>query len=71
MNDSDDDQYGSDEHPRHYPRPGQGLMNELHPEQNDLHYLVDDENSKGVFTHVYRDAAKAGTQNAVAGAQPG
>jgi hypothetical protein len=52
--DSDDDQYGSDEHPSHYPRPGQGLMSTLPPEKNDLHYLVDEENSRGVFTHVYQ-----------------
>jgi len=52
--DSDDDQYGSDEHPSHYPRPGQGLMSTLPPEKNDLHFLVDEENSKGVFTHVYQ-----------------
>jgi hypothetical protein len=52
--DSDDDLYGSDEHPSHYPRPGQGLMSTLPPEKNDLHYLVDEENSRGVFTHVYQ-----------------
>ena len=52
--DDDDDQYGSDEHPSHYPRPGQGLMSTLPPEKNDLHYLVDEENSRGVFTHVYQ-----------------
>ena len=52
--DSDDDQYGSDEHPSHYPRPGQGLMSTLPPEKNDLHYLVDEDNSRGVFTHVYQ-----------------
>jgi hypothetical protein len=52
--DSDDDQYGSDEHPSHYPRPGQGLMSTLPPEKEDLHYLVDEENSRGVFTHVYQ-----------------
>lgn len=69
MNDSDDDQYGSDEHPKHYPRPGQGLMNELHSEKNDLHFLVDDENSKGVFTHIYRDEAITGAQDAKPGAE--
>jgi hypothetical protein len=56
--DSDDDRYGSDEHPSHYPRPGQGLMSSLPPEKEDLHYLVDEENSRGVFTHVYQVDAK-------------
>lgn len=58
--DSDDDRYGSDEHPSHYPRPGQGLMSSLPPEKEDLHYLVDEENSKGVFTHVYQVDATTG-----------
>jgi hypothetical protein len=58
--DSDDDKYGSDEHPSHYPRPGQGLMSSLPPEKEDLHYLVDEENSRGVFTHVYQVDAKTG-----------
>jgi hypothetical protein len=29
-------------------------MSTLPPEMNDLHYLVDEENSRGVFTHVYQ-----------------
>jgi hypothetical protein len=29
-------------------------MSTLPPEKNDLHYLVDEENSRGVFTHVYQ-----------------
>jgi hypothetical protein len=58
--DSDDDRYGSDEHPSHYPRPGQGLMSSLPPEKEDLRYLVDEENSRGVFTHVYQVDAKTG-----------
>jgi hypothetical protein len=29
-------------------------MSTLPPERNDLHYLVDEENSRGVFTHVYQ-----------------
>ena len=60
----DSDGYGSDEHPAHYPRPGHGLMKELGPESADLHYLVDDENSKGVFTHLYKDDPPAATVGA-------
>lgn len=67
--DSDDDQYGSDEHPSHYPRPGQGLMSTLPPEKNDLHYLVDEENSRGVFTHVYRADEKTEGAGASGGAE--
>jgi len=29
-------------------------MSTLPPEKNDLRYLVDEENSRGVFTHVYQ-----------------
>ena len=67
--DSDDDRYGSDEHPSHYPRPGQGLMSTLPPEKEDLHYLVDDENSRGVFTHVYQTDPKAEDQGASLGVE--
>lgn len=52
-----------DEHPPHYPRPGYGLMRELPPESEDLHWLVDDEDKYGVFTHMYQvdpQAADAG-----------
>lgn len=62
----DSDGYGSDEHPRHYPRPGHGLMRELGPESADVHYLVDDENSKGVFTHLYRVDEQPATAGASA-----
>ena len=34
-------------------------MSTLPPEKNDLHYLVDEENSRGVFTHVYQADANA------------
>lgn len=34
-------------------------MSTLPPEKNDLHYLVDEENSRGVFTHVYQADTKA------------
>ena len=33
-------------------------MSTLPPEKNDLHYLVDEENSRGVFTHVYQADGK-------------
>ena len=29
-------------------------MSTLPPEKEDLHYLVDEKNSRGVFTHVYQ-----------------
>lgn len=64
-----DDQYGSDEHPAHYPRPGQGLMSILPPEKEDLHYLVDDENSRGVFMHVYQEDPKKESEGASVGAE--
>lgn len=67
--DSDDDRYGSDEHPPHYPRPGQGLMSTLPPEKEDLHYLVDEENSRGVYTHVYKEDAKTEAAAATGGAE--
>jgi hypothetical protein len=50
----DDATYGPDVHPENYPRPGQGLMSTLPPEQDDLDYLVDDNDEHGVFTHVYQ-----------------
>ena len=55
--------YGPDEHPPHYPRPGQGLMSTLPPEQEDLQWLVDDSDRFGVFSHLYQvdpQAANAG-----------
>lgn len=67
--DSDDDRYGSDEHPSHYPRPGQGLMSTLPPEKEDLHYLVDDENSRGVFTHIYQPDPKTEVAETSVGAE--
>ncbi|KAK3679219.1 hypothetical protein LTR78_000780 [Recurvomyces mirabilis] len=42
------------EHPPTYPRPGYGLMQTLPPEQEDLEYLVDDDDKSGAFTHLYR-----------------
>jgi len=61
-----EDGYGSDEHPSRYPRPGHGLMSTLPPESEDLHYIVDDDNSRGVFTHLYQVEPEATT-----GAAPG
>ncbi|GAB7366420.1 hypothetical protein MBLNU230_g8217t1 [Neophaeotheca triangularis] len=44
--------YTPDVHPPHYPRPGYGLMATLPPDDED-ETLVDDQNSLGVFSHVY------------------
>lgn len=49
----EDNAYGSDVHPSHYPRPGFGLMATLPPDWED-ETLVDDKNSVGVFSHIYR-----------------
>ncbi|KAK6441412.1 hypothetical protein LTR95_002360 [Oleoguttula sp. CCFEE 5521] len=68
MNNSDDG-YGSDTHPSHYPRPGQGFMSTLPPESEDLHFLVDDESSRGVFTHLYQAGTGAENGATSAGAQ--
>ena len=68
MEDSEDG-YGSDEHPSHYPRPGQGFMATLPPDKEDEHYLVDEDNSRQVFTHIYQvdpKAANAGLSVAAA-----
>ncbi|KAK4956271.1 hypothetical protein LTR10_005792 [Elasticomyces elasticus] len=43
-----------DEHPLNYVRPGYGLMRTLPPEQEDLQWLVDDDDRYGVFTHMYQ-----------------
>lgn len=52
---ADDTRYPvPDEHPTHYVRPGQGLMQNLPPEQNDMHYLVDDDRFQ-VFSHYHID----------------
>ncbi|KAM0720915.1 hypothetical protein Q7P37_003200 [Cladosporium fusiforme] len=67
--DDSDHEYGSDEHPPHYPRPGQGFMSTLPPEKEDLHYLVDEENSKGVFTHVYQEEQKVQERDVNGGAE--
>ena len=53
-NDDEPEGYGADVHPPSYPRPGQGLMKTLPPEQEDLQWLVDDDDRYGVFTHLYQ-----------------
>jgi hypothetical protein len=65
---SSEDGYGSDEHPSHYPRPGRGFMSTLPPESEDLHYLVDDDNSLGVFTHLYQTGPDGTSAGAARGA---
>lgn len=50
-------------HPPHYPRPGHGLMRTLPPEQEDLQWLVEDDDRYGAFSHYYQansTAANAG-----------
>jgi len=42
------------DHPPTYPRPGYGLMKTLPPEQEDLQWLVEDDNRFGVFSHMYQ-----------------
>ncbi|KAK4570456.1 hypothetical protein LTR86_002536 [Recurvomyces mirabilis] len=49
-----EDEFVPAEHPPTYPRPGYGLMQTLPPEQEDLEYLVDDDDKSGAFTHLYR-----------------
>lgn len=59
-------QYGPNVHPPNYPRPGHGLMRTLPPEQQDLHWLVEEEDRYGVFSHMYQvdpRAANAGMHN--------
>ena len=52
---ADDPRYPvPDEHPAHYVRPGQGLMRNLPPEQEDSQYLVDDDRYQ-VFSHYHVD----------------
>jgi hypothetical protein len=41
-------------HPPTYPRPGHGLMRTLPPEQEDLQWLVEDEDRYGAFAHFYQ-----------------
>lgn len=60
---ADDANYGPEVHPPNYPRPGQGLMKSLPPEQEDLQWLVEDDDRFGVFTHLYQADATAGAAN--------
>ena len=60
---ADQHNYGPNVHPPNYPRPGHGLMRTLPPEQEDLQWLVDDDDRFGVFSHMYQvdpRAANAG-----------
>lgn len=41
-------------HPPHYPRPGHGLMQTLPREQEDLQWLVEDDDRYGAFSHYYQ-----------------
>ncbi|KAK5169518.1 uncharacterized protein LTR77_005494 [Saxophila tyrrhenica] len=41
-------------HPPNYPRPGHGLMRTLPPEQEDLQWLVEDDDRYGAFSHYYQ-----------------
>lgn len=57
------EEYVPEDHPANYPRPGYGLMRTLPPEQEDLQWLVDEDDKYGVFSHVYQvdsQAANAG-----------
>lgn len=63
MHPSEQHSYGPDVHPPNYPRPGHGLMRTLPPEQEDLQWLVDEDDRYGVFSHMYQvdpRAANAG-----------
>ncbi|CAK4030476.1 SWM histone demethylase complex subunit phf1 [Lecanosticta acicola] len=51
----DEEEYDEDVHPPNYPRPGQGLLSTLPPEQEDLQWLVENDDKHGVFTHIYQD----------------
>jgi hypothetical protein len=44
-------------------------MSSLPHEKEDLHYLVDEENSRGVFTHVYQVDPKAEDAGVADGAE--
>lgn len=58
-NADDEENDGYADHPPTYPRPGQGLMKTLPPEQEDLQWLVEDEDRFGVFSHMYQVDAQA------------
>lgn len=65
-------EYVPEGHPVNYPRPGHGLMRTLPPEQEDLQWLVDDDDRYGVFSHMYQvdpQAANAGMNGGMGPAQ--
>ncbi|KAK5135232.1 hypothetical protein LTR08_005482 [Meristemomyces frigidus] len=55
----EDENDGYDDHPPTYPRPGHGLMKTMPPEQDDLQWLVEEDDRFGVFTHMYQVDAQA------------
>ena len=55
----EDENDGYDDHPPTYPRPGHGLMKTLPPEQEDLQWLVEEDDRFGVFSHLYQVDAQA------------
>ncbi|KAK4541179.1 hypothetical protein LTR36_008253 [Oleoguttula mirabilis] len=55
----EDENDGYEDHPPTYPRPGHGLMKTLPPEQEDLQWLVEDDDRFGVFSHLYQVDAQA------------
>lgn len=66
------EEYVPEDHPANYPRPGYGLMRTLPPEQEDLQWLVDEDDRFGVFSHVYQvdsHAASAGMNTGMGQAQ--
>ena len=66
------EEYVPEDHPANYPRPGYGLMRTLPPEQEDLQWLVDEDDKFGVFSHVYQvdsHAANAGMNAGMGHAQ--
>ncbi|EMC92592.1 hypothetical protein BAUCODRAFT_125577 [Baudoinia panamericana UAMH 10762] len=50
-----------DGHPPNYPRPGYGLMSTLPRASEDLHWLVDEEDRYGVFSHFHQVDPRAAT----------
>ena len=55
----DDENDGYEDHPPTYPRPGYGLMKTLPPEQDDLQWLVEEDDRFGAFSHLYQVDAQA------------
>lgn len=62
-----------EEHPPHFVRPGQGLMNNLPAERDDLQWLVDKEDRNGVFNHYVLNpqSVTSGSGGGMGQARPG